>query len=266
MFKQMKLGTKLITGFCIVAIVALFLGGIGYYGAVQNDRAMDEVGAVRLPSIQSVLEMKESMQAIILNLRTLLNPDLEKAVRKQQYEQINELREKYKAAFDIYEPLPQTAEESRQWDQFMEIIPKWAAVNDEIFQMHQKIDSRDILNPDALLVQLQKFRGDHYSLEVRVANMLLTGNTFSGGDDGTKCPCGQWLDGFSTQNPELQRVVKAIDRPHRRFHAAVGDIRQAVENDDQQEAVRIFTQEMQESSDAVFDYFDQLIAEAEQAA
>ncbi|MCF8028449.1 MAG: CZB domain-containing protein [Desulfobacteraceae bacterium] len=115
-------------------------------------------------------------------------------------------------------------------------------------------------------MQLQKFRGDHYSLEVRVANMLLTGNTFSGGDDGTKCPCGQWLAGFSTQNPELQRVVKAIDRPHRQFHAAVGDIRRAVENEDQQEAIRIFTQEMQKSSDAVFDSFDQLIAEAQDTA
>ncbi|MBA2880511.1 methyl-accepting chemotaxis protein [Desulfosalsimonas propionicica] len=266
MFKQMKLGTKLIAGFCIVAVVALFLGGIGYYGAVQNDRAMDEVGAVRLPSIQSVLEMKESMQAIILNLRTLLNPDLEKAVRKQQYEQINELRGKYKAAFDIYEPLPQTAEESRQWDQFMEIIPKWAAVNDEIFELHQQIDSLDILNPEKLLVQLQKFRGDHYALEVKVANMLLTGNTFSGGDDGTKCPCGQWLAGFSTQNSELQRIAKAIDRPHRQFHAAVGDIRRAVKNEDQQEAIRIFTGQMQDASIEMFDSFDELIAEAQKAA
>jgi CHASE3 domain sensor protein len=36
MFRQMKLGTKLIAGFCAVAVVALFLGGIGYYGAVQR--------------------------------------------------------------------------------------------------------------------------------------------------------------------------------------------------------------------------------------
>jgi len=59
-------------GFSVVAAIALFLGGIGFFGAVKNESAMEEVGGVRLPAVQSLLEMKAAMQSIIINQRTLL--------------------------------------------------------------------------------------------------------------------------------------------------------------------------------------------------
>ncbi|MFP4572651.1 MAG: methyl-accepting chemotaxis protein [Desulfobacterales bacterium] len=266
MFKKMKLGVRLMLGFSAVAAVVLVIGAIGYFGAVENDELMDEVGNVRLPSVQSVLEMQNNMQAIIMSLRTLSNPDNTLAVRQQQYDGIDEYREKYKAAFDAYEPLPQTDEEARKWGEFKDIIPKWAEVNDEIFQLHQDLDSMDILNPDALLADLEGFRGDHYSLEVKTAGMIITGDTFSGGDDSGKCACGQWLDEFSTENSELNSLMDKIEDPHDRFHEKVGEIRTAVENGNQDEAFDIYKQEMQPAAEEVFENFDSLIAEAKTAS
>lgn len=266
MFKKMKLGTRLMLGFAAVAVVAMFIGAIGYYGAVENDKSMDEVGNVRLPSVQSVLEMQGNMQAIIMNLRTLLNPDNTQEVREQQYEGIDEYRKKYKAAFDTYEPLPQTDEEARQWDEFTEIIPKWAEVNDEVFELHQEIDALDIQNPDELLATLQGLRGDHYALEVKTAGMIINEETFSGGDDSAKCDAGAWLDEFSTDNSELNRLMDEIRDPHDRFHGAVAEIRKEVENGDQEEAFRIYEQEMQAAAKEVFENFDSMIGEANKAA
>ena len=263
MFKKMKLGARLMLGFSAVALVALFIGVIGYYGAVQNDKAMDEVGVVRLPSVKSVLEMKGNLEAIVVNLRTLLDPDVSKEVRRRLYAGIDDYRKQYKAAFDVYEPLPQTEKESREWDAFIEVIPKWADVNDRIFGIHQEIDELDILHPAALLKKLQQFRGDHYALEVKTANMILSGKTFSGGDDPTACACGQWMGSFTTENTELNRVIQGIQKPHNRFHHAVGEIRTAVQNGNQEKAEKIFREKMQPASKAVFGHFDQLIAEAE---
>ncbi|MFO7838967.1 MAG: methyl-accepting chemotaxis protein [Desulfosalsimonadaceae bacterium] len=265
MLKKMKLGARLMLGFSAVALVTLFIGVIGYYGAVQNDKAMDEVGVVRLPSVKSVLEMKANMEAIIVNLRTLLNPGSSMEVRKRQYEGIDDYRKDYKAAFNVYKPLPQTAEESREWNAFIDVIPKWAKVNDKIFGLHQELDDLDILNPSALLDKLQGFRGDHYALEVKTANMIQTGETFSGGDDPAACTCGKWMDLFTTKNRELNRIIQGIQEPHNRFHHAVGEIRTAVQNGNREKAAGIFQEKMQDASHEVFNHFDQLIAEAGKA-
>ena len=265
MFKNLKLGSKLMLGFSAVAAITLFLGVIGFYGAIQNENAMEEVGVVRLPSIQSVLEMKAAMQSIIINQRTLLNPENSREVRQAQYQGIEEDRQTYGAAFQVYEPLPQTAEEARQWDEFVRIIPQWAALNDEIFERHQELDRIDILNPDALLADLNHFRGDHYALEVRVGNMILTGEIFDGADDPTVCNFAHWVRDFETRNPEFNRVLENIRQPHDQFHHTVEDIRIALRNGEEEEARRLFIEQMQPASDAVFEYFDTLIATAQEA-
>ena len=265
MFKNLKLGSKLMLGFSAVAVITLFLGVIGFYGAIQNENAMEEVGVVRLPSIQSVLEMKAAMQSIIVNQRTLLNPDNSQEVRQEQYQGIAEDRQDYGAAFEVYEPLPQTAEESRQWDEFVRIIPQWAALNDEIFEMHQEIDRIDILNPNELLADLNLFRGDHYALEVRVSNMILTGDVFDGGEDPHACGFGRWMDEFESSNPELNRVVQNIRESHDQFHHTVQDIRIAVQTGEDEEAMRLFIDQMQPAAYDVFQYFDNLIATAQEA-
>ena len=265
MGKGMKLGTKLMLGFAIVALITLFLGLLGFYGATQNDKAMHEVGMVRLPSVQSVLEMQNAMQAIIVNLRTLLNPDNSLEVRQTQYQNIDKLRKEYKKAFDVYEPLPQTEQEAREWDGFMEIIPKWAEVNDQIFRLHQDLDELDILNPDHLLGELQKFRADHHGLEVQTANLILDGRSFSGGADETACEFGQWLDRYSTQNPELNQLLEQIKEPHTTFHQSLGQIRKAVDQGNKQEAIKISTQVMQPAAEDIFRHFDEIITIIEQA-
>ncbi|MFO7717468.1 MAG: methyl-accepting chemotaxis protein [Desulfohalobium sp.] len=265
MKQRARLGTKLMLGFAAVAVITLFLGLLGYYGAIQNEDSMHEVGVVRLPSVQSVLDMENAMQAIILNLRTLLNPDNSLEIREKQYQNIDELRQDYKEAFDIYEPLPQTPEESRAWDAFTEIIPQWAETNDKIFEMHQELDELGVLNPDQLLWHIQSFRGDHRALEVKAANLILEGKSFEGGEDHTACAFGQWMADYSTTNPELRQLLSDVKTPHERFHRSVGQIREAVEQDDEAEATRVYVDVMQPAADDVFEYFDQIIARIEKA-
>ncbi|MFP4257675.1 MAG: methyl-accepting chemotaxis protein [Desulfovermiculus sp.] len=255
----MKLGTKLMLGFGVVALITLFLGLLGFYGATQNDKAIHEVGVVRLPSVQSVLDMQNSMQGIIINLRTLLNQDNSLEVRQDQYKNIDELRKEYKQAFDVYEPLPQTQQEAREWNAFIDIIPKWAEVNDQIFDLHQELDQVDILNPDHLLGQLQRFRGDHRKLEVQTANLILDGQTFSGGDDASACAFGKWLADYSTRNPELKELLDQVRDPHNTFHQSVGQIREAVDRGDDTEAVRVYSETMQPAAHDVFEQFDKVI-------
>lgn len=49
----MKLSTKLIGGFVIVAVIAALIGGVGYWSMNEAKTAQDRVATVFLPSIHS---------------------------------------------------------------------------------------------------------------------------------------------------------------------------------------------------------------------
>ncbi len=260
MLKNLKLGAKLMLGFSIVALITLFLGLLGFYGATKNDESMHEIGVVRLPSVQSVLQMEIALEGIVLHLRTLLNPNNSMEVRQAQYAYIDDLRQTYRAAFDVYEPLPQTAEEAREWDRFMEVIPRWVRVNDQIVELNRELDRLDILNPDELLWQIQTFRADHYALEVQVADLIMHGEEFQGGDDAAACAFGRWLAEYESRNPEMNNLLQSVREPHGRFHTAVGQVREAVQRNADDEAFRLYSEVMQPAADEVFDHFYQIIA------
>lgn len=58
MLQQMKLGTKLLLGFSAVAVITLVVGIVGYYGAVKGEVSVEEIGGVRLPSVENLLVIK----------------------------------------------------------------------------------------------------------------------------------------------------------------------------------------------------------------
>ena len=265
MFKEMKLATKLIGSFVIVAVITMVVGAIGVWSVKTLEGRIDEVGEVRMPSIESVLMAEIEIETIVTALRTLLNPHNTPELRQRYYREIEEAREGYRAAIAIYEPLPQTPEEAREWQAFQRVFPQWVRVNDQVLALHRELDQGGILNPDDLLAHLQQFRADHYALEVQVSNLLIAGQTFEGGDDATGCNFGRWLAGYNATNPDVRRILTAVRASHNRFHEAVGSIRTAARAGNTAEARRIFTNVMQPAGEEVFGYFYELIALAEQA-
>ncbi|TVR15018.1 MAG: methyl-accepting chemotaxis protein [Planctomycetota bacterium] len=265
MRKQWTIGKKLITAFLSMALIVFVLGSLGYYGMRQSERAIEEIGVVRLPSVQSVMQMTWHMEEISGSMRSLLNADNSPEVRQYYYEAIERSRQAYARARDVYEPLPQSDDEAVEWQGFTQAIDRWTSLNDQLLRQNRALDAIDILNPDELLSQLQRFRGDHYALEVRVANMILLGERFSGGEDATACNFGRWLQGFSTENSDITAALRNIVRSHNAFHQAVATIREHYEAGREDQAQQAFADDMQPAARAVFAGFDQLIALAQDA-
>ncbi len=55
--KNIKIGTKLIAGFIIVALIAGIIGLVGYNGMSKIKAGQDEIAVVRAPSIASLLKL-----------------------------------------------------------------------------------------------------------------------------------------------------------------------------------------------------------------
>jgi methyl-accepting chemotaxis protein len=118
------IGKKLIVSFLGVAAIAAFLGGMGYYGAVQSTATVQEIGNNRLPSVQSLLIMSEAQSAIDGSENALLCVKASDENRRAAYQRFVDAKKRADDAWKVYEPLPQTDEEARVWKDF---VPAWDA-------------------------------------------------------------------------------------------------------------------------------------------
>ncbi len=262
--KNIKLGVKLLGGFIIVALIVLIVGFFGWRGADNLTGHLHEIGDVRMPSVVSLLEVEIGLEELMVAQRTLLSELLNTEQRRNYLQNFRQARSSFWDSWEYFQTLPATAEEERLSRRFEEEIRDVAALNDQWLELNQRFEAFDILDPADLVANIQRFRGDHYQLELDVAQMLLTGEIFEGGDDPATCNFGLWLSDFSTDNQDLRRLLRAMNEPHNRFHQSVGRIRNEIRADNQPEAMDIFLNTMIPASHEVFANFNRLIEMAEQ--
>ena len=260
------IGKKLIVSFMSVAIITLVLGIVGYYGAVKSGDSIEEIGNVRLPSVDSLLVIKGNAENIRGTMRTLAIPGLDKEMRERQYNSLSAARERYEDAWKAYEALPQSAEEALLWNQLVPAWNAWRAENTKVVEMSREFDRIGISNPEQLVRQLEGFIKDHYALVQNVLHLLyLSSNAFDGGEDHMTCNAGRWFQTFKTDNPALLTTLQEFEAPHRRFHEAVGKIKKMVAEGKTDEATDIYRKEMVPNMKVVFAQFDRMIGLANEA-
>ena len=263
--KNLKMMVKLMGGFFMVALITLVVGYVGWGSINSLDGNLIEISNVRLPSIKGLLMMSEQMEAMTKVQRTLLDPKLEMAGRKQQYQEFAEARKRFKIAWDMYETLPQTEEEARDWKEF---TAAWQAVekgNNAFFKLCDELDKTDILNPMALRAKLETFRGDHYQLMERTLNTIFTGVVFTGGNDAASCAFSKWISALKTGNADIMASLKDTSEHHLQFHKAVGDIGKLLEQGNRDAAKVIFDRDMVPASKDMFEHFREVQAQAAKA-
>jgi len=262
MFKRMRLGTKISLGFGLLIAVSTILGFTGYYSSSRGNDAVTELGQVRLPSVHSLLAIKSAGLDIKSAQRTLMNMDLDPAIRKRQYDIVTSARDAYGAAWKIYEPLAQTTEEGALWKEFVPAWQQWRDDNTEFFRLATEIDALKIGNPVKLERDLSQFRGDHYKLIGDVLDMIAHEKAFEGGEDHTTCRFGKWKTSVKQENPDVLAALQAVEQPHHSFHDAVKRIKEMVRAGNTAEATKVLDEVMRPCAEKVFAEFDKIIAKA----
>ncbi len=258
--KNMSLAMKIGGGFALLAVLALVIGLFGYYGAVKNGKAINEIGSVRLSAVDSLLAIKNGADNIRGTTRTLGIPGLSAEMRQRQYANLDTARETYGAAWKTYETLPHSAEEEALWKQFVSAWDVLRAENNKYIEMCKKIDANGIADPAELTRQIEQFTKDHYLLAQRVLHLLYMENAaFEGGDNHTACNAGKWLATFKTDNTQLANLLREFDTPHRRFHEAVGKIKTLMAEGKRDEAQKLYQTEMVANMEEVFKSFHGLL-------
>jgi ABC-type transporter Mla subunit MlaD len=227
-FKNLKLGTKLISGYSIVAAITLALGIVAYYGAVKSGDTVEEIVGVRMPSVDSLLVIKKNAENIRGTIRTLAIPGLSSEVRQRQYQNLQKAREEYEKAWKVYEPLPHTEEEAAVWRQFVPAWDAWRKENNLLVEEAKEIDRLGIEDPMSLARQMEELMKDHYLLIQKVLHAIHMNESFEGGGDHMDCNTGRWLPTFKTSNAALAAEVEAIRGPHQKIHEATRKIKELI--------------------------------------
>ena len=265
MLKNFKLGAKMLGGFTLVAAIIVVVGLFGLRGANQLNSHVHEIGEVNLPSIKSLLEVEVSMEEIMLIHRTMMTEQIDMGQRQSYLTELSELWQRLDQTWAYFVTLPANAEAMRLRNEFERELADWRRLDEQWRQLNQRFQAMDILDPGDLVGNLQRFRGDHYAVELNVAALLLNNQDFSGGDDATACNFGRWLATFSTSNRDIRSILTQIRGNHDRFHLAVSQIREAMQAGNRAQAQRIFEDVMRPAARGVFDSFYQLITMAEEA-
>jgi hypothetical protein len=140
MESKWTIGKKLIASFLSVATVTAVLGIVGYYGVNQGEIAINELGSVRLPSIESMLVVSEGQTAVDTTENALLSRAIHLNTRQQKYGDFAAIWKRIETAWKVYEPLPQTSEEAATWQQFVPAWNAWKKDHEEYVRLSKEYD------------------------------------------------------------------------------------------------------------------------------
>src|SRR5450830_2095518 len=135
MFKNLLIKWKLAALVAVMMLALLVVGASGYAGIAKVGTAVNEIGVVRLPSIQGLLMMNEGQTAVAA--ATLTAGIYENNYQSQeQFAQALRLRAHAWADIEqgrkLYEALPQTDEEVVLWKRFQGECAAWKSDDDKV--------------------------------------------------------------------------------------------------------------------------------------
>lgn len=139
-FNNIKIGNKLIIGFSSILLVALAIGYIGYNGMNVIQAQQDEIFENNLPSIKSLLTISEAQAVVFAGQNALLSGDNTPELIKAESIRFDSAKARIDDAWKIYLSIPQTAEESVVWKEFVLTWNEWWKHHEDFIKLAEKSD------------------------------------------------------------------------------------------------------------------------------
>ena len=136
---KFSLSAKLITGFVAVAILTLIVGSVGWYGLQTTSAQIRGLGEESIPSLVDLSDVKVGMLEIKVVIRTLTSGYLAPADVEIQLTRIQASRTAYSEALASYDKIPRVPEEDKLYQEFLSVLEKLKATNNEFLALAQKL-------------------------------------------------------------------------------------------------------------------------------
>ena len=258
-FRDLKIGTKILSGFAIILIIAMIIGVIGFSGLSSVGNSFHQVSEQRLPAVRYLGEMEANLERLYQYYGRLVDTQLDRSDRDYATGRIEYYRSQYGNYQDEYSRLERSAEEERVFQRLLVALQAWASLNtQQVDPAHQRFLEIDLMQPMQTNRDLERFMKDHAELQVRVLEAIRDMEPFDGGDDPTACNFGRWLPDFRTTNNRLNGYMREIVPFHDQFHAAVAQINRAIAQNNEAAAFNAYAEQMAPAAENVFRLFNNI--------
>lgn len=210
-YKNLNIGTKLLIGFILVALIAGVIGLVGYSG-------IQEIGIVRLPSVRYLLEAESHFQEIETYQNLLINPVTTHEERVSTYEDLEEAILHMEEAKENYLELPWTKEEEEIWNTYANEYKQWRSSYDNFQSLSETYDDLGLDNPEAVLLNIALRQRDHVQWIWQLQSAILNDTSFQGQLDGNACALGQWLEAYEPRSKDFKTLMGDIEAVHLEVH------------------------------------------------
>lgn len=131
----------MVTGFILVAAIALVVGIIGFYGMNQVMNGEKVIANEALPAIENLLSINEASTSVLLGERGLINRRMMDAdVRDAQYAYIENAFIRANDAWSKYSDMPKSKKEEELWNKLNGYWNDWKNKDVELIALSREKD------------------------------------------------------------------------------------------------------------------------------
>jgi methyl-accepting chemotaxis protein len=252
----MNIGKKLIISFVIVAFIAGVIGFVGY-------NSINEIGNVRLPSVNYLLEMEKYLTEVGSYQNQLIDQELSYEERLKVYESIDYSLGQVADYSESFLELPWTEEEEAIWNEYSNEYSEFLQSYEKFKNLSVQFDQLGVDNPNEALLEISRRETDHaiwiWQLQTAIAN----DEDFSGQLDANACALGQWLENYSPRSAEFNKLMTDIQSAHKKVHEGGADIVSILASNRETrfaEAQRVYDNEVLPNMTTVLGYLSDMTA------
>jgi methyl-accepting chemotaxis protein len=139
---NLKISTKLISGFVIIALIAGIVGLVGYMGIMKVKGFQDEIAVVKLPSVYNAMQIAIKLNEIKAQEFGIINRKITDVKEREHFHtRIAESFKFIEDAWKQYETLPQTDKEAKLWKEFVPAFNEWKKTDASIVEASKEKNS-----------------------------------------------------------------------------------------------------------------------------
>ncbi len=128
-FKELKVGGKLILGFSMMIVFMCVIGFSGYRSANNIQQNLDDIFAVRLPSIDYLIEADRDLQQLLVAERSMIFANAKSDIFKGLVEEYEENIKQSDERWEKFKALAASAEEEALIPKYEVAREAWKAVS-----------------------------------------------------------------------------------------------------------------------------------------
>ena len=132
--KELKVSTKLILGFSIMLVFMVVIGLAGYRSITNINNNLEDIFAVRLPSIDNLIEADRDLQQLLVAERSMIFTNVKSDLFNELVSEYETNLKQSDDRFNRYRALATTPEEKAIIQKYREAREAWLAISSKVVE------------------------------------------------------------------------------------------------------------------------------------